>query len=53
MDKLEAERKFYKRKIESLAVENEKLLSKLGKNPNDLTEFEQAKKAFEDEKLAV
>lgn len=50
INKIEAEKNFYKRKAESLSVENEKLLSKLGKNPKDISEFAHEKEKFEESK---
>ena len=39
INKTEAEKNFYKRKAESLASENDKLLSRPGKNPKEISEF--------------
>ena len=39
INRAEAEKNFYKRKTESLAVENDRLLSKLGKNPKEISDF--------------
>lgn len=50
VDKHQAEKNFYKRKVDSIAYENDKLLSKLGKNPKELAAFEAAKQEFETEK---
>ena len=50
ISKAEAEKNFYKRKAESLATENEKLLTKLGKNPKDISEFALEKQLFEENK---
>ena len=53
INKLEAEKNFYKRKAESLAAENDKLLSKLGKNPKDISEFFCEKNSFEETKNMI
>lgn len=53
LNKSEAEKNFYKRKAESLATENDKLLSKLGKNPKDISEFAAEKTAFEEQKFKL
>jgi hypothetical protein len=53
VDKLQAERNFYKRKFESVAQENDKLLSKLGKNPRELSAFEQTRQKFEAERMKL
>ena len=50
MTKVEAEKMFYKRKVESLVNENDRLLSKLGKNPKEINEFLHEKQEFEQEK---
>lgn len=50
LTKAEAEKMFYKRKVESLVTDNDKLLSKLGKNPKDIKEFFNEKQEFEQEK---
>lgn len=49
-DKLLAEKNFYKKKIESLAHENDKLLKKLSKLSEDFSGLEQAKLDFEGER---
>lgn len=53
LNKAEAEKNFYKRKAESLSVENDKLLTKLGKNPKEMNEFLMEKKTFEQEKEKI
>ena len=53
LNKSEAEKNFYKRKAESLSVENDKLLTKLGKNPKEMNEFAMERRAFEKEKDAI
>lgn len=50
LTKAEAEKMFYKRKVESLVTDNDKLLSKLGKNPKEIKEFFNEKQEFEQEK---
>ena len=53
IDKLEAEKNFFKRKADSLSVENEKLLTRLGKNPKDISEFQQEREVFEESKYKL
>jgi hypothetical protein len=53
VDKLQAEKNFYKRKFESVVQENDKLLSKLGKNPRELSAFEQTQQKFEAERMKL
>jgi hypothetical protein len=53
LNKAEAEKNFYKRKSESLAAENDKLLSKLGKNPKEISDFANQKQLFEETKLKL
>jgi hypothetical protein len=50
LGKAQAEKNFYRRKAESIVQENEKLLSKLGKNPKEITAFELSKQEFEAER---
>ena len=48
-NRVEAEKNFYKRKIESLVSENDKLLSKLGKNPKQNSLLEQENEDLKNE----
>lgn len=49
----EAERNFFKKKCDSLTRENDHLLSELGKNPKDISEFSRQKEIFISEKEAI
>ncbi|CAG9327629.1 unnamed protein product [Blepharisma stoltei] len=53
VNRAEAEKNFYKRKADSLAAENDKLLSKLGKNPKEITTFAKERQEFEAEKEKI
>ena len=53
IDKLEGEKNFYKRKADSLSAENEKLLTRLGKNPKDISELQHERELFEESKHKV
>eukprot|EP00358_Blepharisma_japonicum_P000890 CAMPEP_0202951924 /NCGR_PEP_ID=MMETSP1395-20130829/34565_1 /ASSEMBLY_ACC=CAM_ASM_000871 /TAXON_ID=5961 /ORGANISM="Blepharisma japonicum, Strain Stock R1072" /LENGTH=138 /DNA_ID=CAMNT_0049660453 /DNA_START=1256 /DNA_END=1668 /DNA_ORIENTATION=+ len=50
---MESEKNFFKKKIESLGAENEKLLSKLAKNPKDVTDYEREIEELKQQNAAV
>lgn len=53
INRAHAEKNYYKSKAESLAQENDRMLSKVGKNPRELTEFAKQRKEFEDSKVEI
>mmetsp|Transcript_7311 Transcript_7311/g.7164 ORF Transcript_7311/g.7164 Transcript_7311/m.7164 type:complete len:481 (+) Transcript_7311:297-1739(+) len=53
LNKMESEKNFFKKKIESLGAENEKLLSKLAKNPKDVTDYEREIEELKQQNAAV
>lgn len=53
VNRAEAEKNFYKRKSESLSSDNDKLLSKLGKNPKEIASFARERQEFEFERERI
>lgn len=53
IEKVECERNFYKKKCESIQLENDKLLTRLGRNPAEISQFSKEQELFAAERAEL